>query len=52
MSESGLTAMANRDIEAPSATILRLRSPAASASTARFMMPHSHMRNWSIAPSL
>ena len=36
--------MANFDMEAPSATILRPRSPWALASTARFMMPHSHMR--------
>ena len=44
--------MANFDIEAPSATILRRRSPLHSASTARFMMPHSHMRYWSMPPSL
>jgi len=36
--------MANFDMEAPSATILRPRSPSVLASTARFMIPHSHMR--------
>ena len=32
------------DIEAPSATIFRPRRPSQFASTARFMMPHSHIR--------
>ena len=43
--ESPATTMANDDMEAPSATIFRLRRPSLSASTARFMIPHSHMRN-------
>ena len=50
--ESGATTMAKDDIDAPSATILRRRKPSVSASTARFMMPHSHMRYWSMPPSL
>src|SRR6267154_2147808 len=44
--------MANFDMEAPRATILRPRRPCVLASTARFMIPHSHMRYWSMPPSL
>ncbi len=52
MFESRLVTMANFDIEAPSATIFRPRRPSQFASTARFMMPHSHIRYWSMPPSL
>ena len=43
--------MANVDIAEPSATIFAGRWPEVAVdSTARFITPHSHMRNWSQAP--
>ncbi len=43
--------MAKLDIAEPSATILAGRRLFSwIVSTARFMMPHSHMRNWSHWP--
>ena len=49
---SGLVTMANLDMAAPSATILAGRWSEPSPSTARFITPHSHNRNWSMPPLL
>ena len=44
MSKFAIVTTRDSDVDAPSATILRRRRPSHSASTARFMMPHSHIR--------
>ena len=51
MRDLGSVTIAKVDIAEPSATILAARCPELTVdSTARFMTPHSHIRNWSHAP--
>jgi hypothetical protein len=51
MPDRGSTTMAKLDIAEPSATILAGRKFFSwIVSTERFMIPHSHIRNWSHSP--